>query len=90
MDGAITRTVLSDVNQVTLACTQFLCSPLLTPEMSPNIQMHVVKHTDPTTWKPIENEWQTFWDALGLPKLLALVESSTHSAFEDIESDRVQ
>jgi len=52
--------------------------------------MHVVKHTDPATWKPIENEWQTFWDALGLPKLLALVESSTHSAFEDIESDRVQ
>ena len=53
-------------------------------------QMHVVAHTDPATWQPVENEWQAFWNALGLPKLLALVEASTHSAFEDIETDRVQ
>ena len=53
-------------------------------------QMHVVDHTDPETWRPIDNSWQRFWDAIGLPKLLALVESSTHSQFEDIAEDRVQ
>lgn len=53
-------------------------------------QMHVVAHTDPATWDPVANEWQTMWDAVGLPKLLALVEAATHSAFEDIEADRVQ
>lgn len=53
-------------------------------------QMHVVEHTDPSTWVPLDNEWQRFWENLGLPKLLALVESATHSAFEDIEADRVQ
>ena len=53
-------------------------------------QMHVVDHTDPATWQPIENSWQRFWDAIGLPKLLALVESSTHSQFEGIDEDRVQ
>ena len=53
-------------------------------------QMHVVEHTDPAIWRPLDNNWQRFWDALGLPKLLALLESATHSAFEDIEADRVQ
>ena len=53
-------------------------------------QMHIVDHTDPATWKAIDNSWQRFWDAIGLPKFLALVESSTHSQFEGIDEDRVQ
>ena len=46
-------------------------------------QMHYVAHTNPATFKPIDNEWQRMWKQIGLDKLLALVESSTHSAFED-------
>jgi len=52
-------------------------------------QMHVVAHTDPETFTPIDNEWQQFWAGIGLPKLLALIESSTHSSFEDT-GERVQ
>lgn len=52
--------------------------------------MHVVEHVNPSTWSPVVNEWQDFWDAIGLPKLLALLESATHSQFENIETDRVQ
>ena len=62
----------------------------LDPYGSSPDQMHVVDHTDPATWTPIDNTWQRFWDAIGLPKLLALIESSTHSQFEGIDEDRVQ
>lgn len=51
-------------------------------------QMHQVTHT-PSEWEPIENSWQTFWNKIGVGKLLALLESSTHSVFEDT-GERVQ
>ena len=53
-------------------------------------KMHVVEHTIPASWSPVDNVWQRFWNGIGLPGLLKLVESSTHSAFEDIEAERVQ
>jgi hypothetical protein len=31
----------------------------------------------------IDNSWQQLWRGIGFDKLLSLVESSTHSAFED-------
>jgi len=45
-------------------------------------QMHLVQHRQPGGAE-IDNSWQRFWRSLGVDKLLALVESSTHSTFED-------
>ena len=45
-------------------------------------QMHAVPHRDPSL-APIENSWQGLWRTIGFDKLLALLEESTHSAFED-------
>jgi len=45
-------------------------------------EMHVVPHTAVGT-PPLENSWQRLWRGIGFDKLLSLVESSTHSAFED-------
>ena len=45
-------------------------------------QMHYVPHVAPGT-PPVENTWQRAWKAAKVDKLLDLVESSTHSAFED-------
>mmetsp|Transcript_145020 Transcript_145020/g.255648 ORF Transcript_145020/g.255648 Transcript_145020/m.255648 type:complete len:516 (+) Transcript_145020:133-1680(+) len=45
-------------------------------------QMHEVPHRPPGM-EPIENSWQGLWRSIGFDKLLGLVESSTHSAFED-------
>ena len=44
-------------------------------------QMHAVPHRAPEL-PPIENEWQGLWRTIGFDKLLALLEESTHSAFE--------
>ena len=44
--------------------------------------MHVVPHT-PVGMAPIENSWQALWRGIKFPELLALVETATHSAFED-------
>jgi len=48
---------------------------------TPN-QMHVVPHTAAGT-PPIDNSWQQLWRGIRFPELLALIETSTHSAFED-------
>ena len=45
-------------------------------------QMHVVPHVPPGS-PPIENTWQAAWRAIGVDKLLGLLEEATHSAFED-------
>ena len=45
-------------------------------------QMHYVPHVPPGT-PELENTWQRAWRAIKVPELLALIESSTHSAFED-------
>ena len=45
-------------------------------------QMHAVPHRDPGL-PPIENSWQGLWRAIKFDKLLELLETSTHSAFED-------
>jgi len=45
-------------------------------------QMHVVPHADPGA-PPIDNSWQRLWRGVGVDKLLALLESTTHSSFED-------
>ncbi|KAL1522140.1 hypothetical protein AB1Y20_021780, partial [Prymnesium parvum] len=45
-------------------------------------QMHVVPHTKPGA-PAVDNSWQELWRRIRFPELLALVESSTHSAFED-------
>jgi hypothetical protein len=45
-------------------------------------QMHYVPHVPPGA-PAIENTWQQAWRAIKVPELLALIESSTHSAFED-------
>jgi len=45
-------------------------------------QMHIVPHTEPGI-PDIDNSWQQLWRGIGFDKLLSLVESSTHSAFED-------
>lgn len=44
-------------------------------------QMHFMKHRP--KGDNFENNWQGLWRNVGFDKLLALVESSTHSAFED-------
>ena len=41
-----------------------------------------VPHVPPGT-PELENTWQRAWRAIKVPELLALIESSTHSAFED-------
>lgn len=45
-------------------------------------QMHTVLHREPGS-ELIVNSWQRLWSSIGFDKLLGLVESSTHSAFED-------
>jgi len=45
-------------------------------------QMHAVPHVGAET-PPIENSWQGLWRGIGFDKLLGLIESSTHSQFED-------
>jgi len=45
-------------------------------------QMHVVPHVPPDT-PPLQNTWQSAWTAIGVDKLLALLETTTHSSFED-------
>ena len=45
-------------------------------------QMHVVPHVPPGT-PPLQNTWQSAWTAIGVDKLLALLETTTHSSFED-------
>jgi len=45
-------------------------------------QMHYVPHVPPGA-PAIENNWQQAWRAIKVPELLALIESSTHSMFED-------
>jgi hypothetical protein len=45
-------------------------------------QMHFVPHRTPSD-PPLDNSWQGLWRGIGFDKLLGLVESSTHSAFED-------
>ena len=44
-------------------------------------QMHYVPHAPQGA--VVDNGWQRFWLSLQVDKLLALIESSTHSAFED-------
>lgn len=44
-------------------------------------QMHVVEFALPRD-QTVDNEWQQLWKAIGVDQLLALIESSTHSAFE--------
>lgn len=46
-------------------------------------QMHVVEHSAPGA-APVDNAWQRMWEAIGLPKLLALAEGAMHSQAEDI------
>ena len=49
-------------------------------------QMLYVPHVPPGT-PELENTWQRAWRAIKVPReLLALIESSTHSAFEDTRS----
>ena len=50
-------------------------------------QMHIVPHRPPSD-PPIDNDWQRFWTGLGLDKLLTLIETSTHTAFEDTSLGR--
>tara|TARA_B100000519_G_scaffold110051_1_gene95221 strand:+ start:72 stop:638 length:567 start_codon:yes stop_codon:yes gene_type:complete len=44
-------------------------------------QMHYMPHAPQGA--VVDNGWQRFWLSLQVDKLLALIESSTHSAFED-------
>ena len=46
-------------------------------------QMHVVPHVPPGT-PDIDNSWQGLWKGIGFDKLLDLLETSTHSQFEDV------
>ena len=48
-------------------------------------QMHYVPHVAPGT-PDVDNTWQKAWRAIKVPELLALIESSTHSLFEDTSS----
>jgi len=50
-------------------------------------QMHEVPHR-PAELPAIENSWQGLWRGIGFDKLLALLEESTHSAFEDTSIGR--
>jgi hypothetical protein len=49
--------------------------------------MHLVPHRLPGE-PPIENAWQRLWTAIGFDKLLALLEESSHSTFEDTSLGR--
>lgn len=49
--------------------------------------MHIVPHRPPSDPR-IDNDWQRFWTGLGLDKLLTLIETSTHTAFEDTSLGR--
>ena len=46
-------------------------------------QMHVVQHA-PSGAPPVDNAWQRMWEAVGLPRLLALAEGAMHTQAEDI------
>ena len=50
-------------------------------------QMHEVPHVPPGT-PDIDNSWQALWRGIGFDKLLELLETSTHSAFEDTSIGR--
>jgi len=50
-------------------------------------QMHRVPHVLPGT-PPVDNAWQGMWTAIGFDKLLGLLESASHSAFEDTSLGR--
>jgi len=50
-------------------------------------QMHEVPHV-PEGYPDIDNSWQGFWKGIGFDKLLELLETSTHSAFEDVSIGR--
>ena len=50
-------------------------------------QMHVVPHRLPTD-PALDNSWQRMWAASPLPKLLELLEESSHSTFEDTSLGR--
>ena len=48
-------------------------------------QMHAVPHV-PIGTPDLDNSWQGLWRTIGFDKLLGLLETSTHSAFEDTSS----
>lgn len=50
-------------------------------------QMHEVPHVRPGT-PDFDNSWQGLWRAIKFPELLELLETSTHSAFEDTSIGR--
>ena len=50
-------------------------------------QMHIVPHVLPGT-PPVDNAWQRLWTGIGIDKLLGLLETSSHSAFEDTSLGR--
>ena len=50
-------------------------------------QMHVVPHY-PVDAPPVDNAWQRLWATIGFDKLLALLEESSHSSFEDTSLGR--
>ena len=50
-------------------------------------QMHEVPHVAVGT-PDIDNSWQGLWRGIGFDKLLELLETSTHSAFEDVSIGR--
>ena len=50
-------------------------------------QMHNVPHY-PAGAPPIDNQWQQLWSFVGIDKLLGLLESASHSSFEDTSLGR--
>ena len=50
-------------------------------------QMHIVPHVAPGT-PPIDNVWQQMWTGIGVDKLLGLLETASHSSFEDTSLGR--
>ena len=50
-------------------------------------QMHMVPHRPPDA-PAIDNSWQRMWTASPLPMLLELLETSSHSTFEDTSLGR--
>ena len=50
-------------------------------------QMHEVPHVPPGT-PDLDNRWQGLWRAIKFPEPLELLETSTHSAFEDTSIGR--
>jgi hypothetical protein len=49
--------------------------------------MHFVPHRPPDA-PPLDNAWQRMWAGIGFDKLLALLEESSHSTFEDTSLGR--